>query len=311
MNMSESIDALAEALASAQAVMEQPNKDREVEVQMKKQDGSNGGKYKFKYATLDNIIATVRPALADNGLAFLQFTAANSMVTRLLHKSGQFMDCAIPMPSLPAKPQEAGSVISYFKRYSLCAALGIVADEDDEKNVAIEHDAAPGPAWPEGPYTSKSALKAAWKALVRDLNSAGSAQEVEDYIDRDKDMLAQFRAAARLNIDDLRQQYQGHGDFVGVADEISKARNKFVCVADAPREPGPPAGMPEDEVTEATKALIGLVGRCNTGKDFDELLELNAEYVETASEANKNAIRKAITDRKNAIRAARNPINAG
>jgi hypothetical protein len=242
----------------------------------------------------------------------VQFAGGGQMVTRIMHESGEWMNCGIPMPSLPAKPQEAGGVISYFKRYSLCAALGIVADEDDEKNVAIEHDATPGPAWPDGPYTSKSGLKAAWKAMVRDLHGAGSAQEVEDIIDRDKDLLAQFRAAARNNVDDLRAQYQGQGDFIGVTTELANARAKWVGVADAPREPGPPAAIPEVEMDESVQMMIRLIEMQTSAKDIDQLIADNKELIDAASEDDKQAMREAVKGAKEAIRAARNhPVKAG
>lgn len=299
------------AIAAAQGEMEQPNKDREVEVQMKKQDGSNGGKYKFKYATLDNIISTIRPALAAHGLGFMQLIREGEMVTRILHTSGQFVDCNIPMPSLPANPQQAGAAISYFKRYSLCAALGIVADEDDEKNVVIENDALPGPAWPDGPYTSKSGLKAAWKAMVHDLHGAASLHDVEAIIDREKDMLAQFRAAARNGVDDLKDQYQGRGDFVGVADELMNARSRFAGTQDVPREPGRPAGMPDEEMAETTKVVLTLVDLCRTQKDFDDLAANNKPLLDAASDGDKQAIREAIAARKAALRSNRNQTAAG
>lgn len=123
--------ALNKALVEAQKQLRAPTKNRTVKVK------SDKGSYSFDYATLDGIVeATLRPVLPDLGLWFVQFTSEGQMVTRILHESGESMDCGIPMPNLPAKPQEAGSLISYFKRYSLCAAFGLASEEDDDGNIA-------------------------------------------------------------------------------------------------------------------------------------------------------------------------------
>ena len=119
------------ALAKAQAKITAPTKNREVEVRMK-----SGGKYKFKYATMDHLIEHVRDALTSNGLWFIQRMEDGQMVTRITHESGEFIDCGIPMPNLPNAPQEAGSIITYYKRYAFTIAFGLASDEDDDANVA-------------------------------------------------------------------------------------------------------------------------------------------------------------------------------
>lgn len=134
MSQSENIADLIGALVKFQAQGHGIERNREVEVQMKQKPGSDrpAGKYKFKYSTLDHIISQIRGQLADEGLAFVQFQHDGQMVTRLLHVSGQWMDCGIPMPNVSGSPQDIGSIISYFKRYSLSAALGLVTEEDDD-----------------------------------------------------------------------------------------------------------------------------------------------------------------------------------
>lgn len=126
------------ALIAAQAEMPPPRKDREVSVRMK-----NGGSYKFAYATMAGMMADDRPVLARHGLGFVQFVADGAMVTRILHESGEYLDCPLPMLSLPHAPQEAGSIITYFKRYSYAAAFGKVAEEEDDANIAAGNDYTP------------------------------------------------------------------------------------------------------------------------------------------------------------------------
>ena len=122
---------LAAALIAAQADFDAPKKDREVSVRMK-----NGGTYKFAYATMAGMIERDKPILAKHGLGFVQFAHGGEMVTRILHESGETLDCPLPMLPLPNAPQEAGSIITYFKRYSYACAFGRVADEEDDANIA-------------------------------------------------------------------------------------------------------------------------------------------------------------------------------
>lgn len=129
---------LAAALVAAQSEMTAPRKDREVSVRMK-----SGGTYKFSYATMAGMVEADRPILAKHGLAFVQFAEGGAMVTRILHESGEQMDCPLPMLNLPNAPQEAGSIITYFKRYSYSAAFGRVADEEDDANIAAGNDYVP------------------------------------------------------------------------------------------------------------------------------------------------------------------------
>jgi hypothetical protein len=119
------------AIVAAQAEMSAPKKDREVTVKMK-----TGGTYKFSYATMAGMVEADRPILAKHGLAFVQFVKDGQMITRIVHEGGDHLDCGLPLPNLPNAPQEAGSIITYFKRYSYAAAFGRVADEEDDANIA-------------------------------------------------------------------------------------------------------------------------------------------------------------------------------
>lgn len=155
------------ALARAQAAIVAPGKNREVSVKMK-----SGGTYKFKYATLDHLIEHVRKPLTDNGLWFVQRTAPGEMITRIVHDSGEWIESAVPMPNLPNAPQEAGSVLTYFRRYSLSVALGLASDEDDDANVAEGNGYEDRRAAPAKP-AAHSKLKTELRAFVHDMEGCG------------------------------------------------------------------------------------------------------------------------------------------
>ena len=135
MKTSEQLNELAEALASAQGEFQNPERNREVEVQTR-----TGGKYKFRYSTLDCVMDAARPVLSKHGLSIAQFPSTHdgrlTVTTRLMHKSGQWLENELGVPSSTANPQEIGSAITYLKRYSYCSLLGIASEEDDDGNAA-------------------------------------------------------------------------------------------------------------------------------------------------------------------------------
>jgi hypothetical protein len=127
---------LAAALAKAQAAFPAISRDKEVTVQTKA-----GGSYKFKYAPLDSILAAVRAPLAANGLAIVQLLDEDTLVTSLLHESGAILSGRTPIPATEGV-QAYGSAITYLRRYSIQALLGIAAEEDDDGNQAAGNRAA-------------------------------------------------------------------------------------------------------------------------------------------------------------------------
>ncbi len=138
MKSSEQINELADALAKAQSIIENPPKNREVEVVSKR----TGGRYKFKYTTLDAILDTIRVPLTSNGLWFTHTLEQDEhgkfrLVTTLLHKSGQWIASEQPLffEGNPSN-QEFGSALTYAKRYAVSAMFGIASDDDDDANAA-------------------------------------------------------------------------------------------------------------------------------------------------------------------------------
>lgn len=95
--------------------------------------------FKKNYAPLDNIQGNAHPILHKYGLTYTQHPEGeNKLTTRIIHaESDEWMESEYSMTATKVGPQETGSLISYMKRYSLQAILGIiVADEDDDGNKA-------------------------------------------------------------------------------------------------------------------------------------------------------------------------------
>ena len=98
--------------------------------------------FKSKYADLASIWNACRSALTSHGIAVTQWLVESEgdrlgIVTRLACE-GEWMMARWSMPVSKQDPQGYGSAATYARRYALAAALGVVADEDDDGNAASE-----------------------------------------------------------------------------------------------------------------------------------------------------------------------------
>ena len=126
------------------ALNEMPNIDRDRTV--------DTGQYSYKYATLANVIESVRKVLDTNGWAFVQEVASRdgavTVTTRFYHRSGyELVFGPLAMPA-GGNAQAIGSAITYARRYALTAALGLATEDDDDARSAVdvEQPAAPRPS---------------------------------------------------------------------------------------------------------------------------------------------------------------------
>jgi len=148
MNTSPDIDQISAALVLAQQAMLPLIKD------------SANPFFKSKYADLQAVTEACYPALQANGICVMQSAesmglAGINIKTRLLHKSGQFIetDCAIP----PAgqDPQKYGSAVTYGRRYGLQAAVGLAAIDDDGEGAMNRNSPKQAPAAKPAPVVVK------------------------------------------------------------------------------------------------------------------------------------------------------------
>ena len=129
MNKSESIKELATALAKAQGEIKGAVKD------------SSNPFFNSKYADLTSVVEAIRSAFSKNGLSYVQTVEPSEksevrVSTTILHASGEWFDSGIlALPVAKADAQGYGSALTYARRYSLSAAVG-VAPEDDDGNAA-------------------------------------------------------------------------------------------------------------------------------------------------------------------------------
>ena len=142
MERSEQIDQLATALSKFQGSLEQPKMNSTVKIKTR-----TGGEYSFKYADLAECKAAAKKPLAENGLAVTQLIEDDySLITMLVHSSGQWISSRVKMPIMEQGAQAVGSAITYAKRYAFCSILGIVADDDEDGSLSQGNSAQKSPA---------------------------------------------------------------------------------------------------------------------------------------------------------------------
>ena len=129
MEHSETLGKLAKALATFQAEVKDPARDGE------------NPHFKSKYVPIDGLLAAVRPKAAKHGLSIVQSTVGNGqeigVTTMILHESGEWlMTDALTIRPAQSNPQGCMSAVTYARRYSLSAALGVAWDDDDDGNAA-------------------------------------------------------------------------------------------------------------------------------------------------------------------------------
>lgn len=126
MNKSESIKNLSTALSTFHGKVDAVKKD------------ADNPFFKSKYASLDNIMDTIKVPLAESGLTFAQFpSGVAGLSTMLMHSgSGEWIEETFSVPLAKADPQGAGSAITYMRRYALGAILGLATETDDDGNAA-------------------------------------------------------------------------------------------------------------------------------------------------------------------------------
>lgn len=151
---SDSIASLAAALSKAQAMMKPALKD------------SENPHFRSRYADLASTWEACRDALTKNGLSVVQLPqisehGAVAVETILLHDSGEYLAGTVEIPVTKQDAQGIGSAITYARRYSLAAAVGIAPDDDDgeaavgrsasgAQNRPVRHD-PPAPHTPAPP----------------------------------------------------------------------------------------------------------------------------------------------------------------
>ena len=132
---SETVAALAAALAKAQAELVNPEKSLTATIRT----GRVGeGERSFRYAPLSSGLDIVRKTLGPHEIATLQTTAIDqsagmvNLTTTLAHASGEWIASDWPVCPIAetANPQRMGAALTYARRYALFTLVGIAGEDD-------------------------------------------------------------------------------------------------------------------------------------------------------------------------------------
>jgi hypothetical protein len=96
--------------------------------------------FRSKYADLAAVWEAVKQPLAAHGFSVIQSPDFDGdamwLKTTILHMSGERIEGRYPIRPVKNDPQGFGSAITYARRYSISAMLGVIADDDDDGNAA-------------------------------------------------------------------------------------------------------------------------------------------------------------------------------
>jgi hypothetical protein len=174
---SESVGALAAALAKAQAEIANPEKSLTATIVS---PFPREGSRTFRYAPLSSGLDLVRKCLGQHEIATVQATAIDPdtglirLTTTLVHASGEWVSSDWPVcpVSETAAPHRLGAALTYARRYALFTLVGIAGEDDLDApdlpaaGLSAETQRAPaGPQRPPGPLHQPITEEASGKPL--------------------------------------------------------------------------------------------------------------------------------------------------
>jgi hypothetical protein len=132
---SESIGALASALAKAQGELTNPEKSLIATI---RSPFPREGDRTFRYASLANGLDLVRKSLGRHEIATVQTTSIDEgaglirLTTTLAHSSGEWVSSDWPVCPVSeiATPHRMGAALTYARRYALFTLVGIAGEDD-------------------------------------------------------------------------------------------------------------------------------------------------------------------------------------
>src|SRR5258706_14804955 len=163
---SESIGAIAAALAKAQIELTNPEKSLVATI---RSPFPREGDRTFRYASLASGLDLVRKALGKHEIATVQTTSIDQedglirLTTVLAHSSGEWVSSDWPVCPVgeTAAPHKMGAALTYARRYALFTLVGIAGEDDldapDLPGLKLDRGTA-GPSNPEKPNTHAGAI---------------------------------------------------------------------------------------------------------------------------------------------------------
>ena len=151
MNLEHSTPELFTALAKMQGEVENATK------------GSLNPHFKSRYADLAEVLNTVRPVMAANGLSVIQSPSFDgvrvSVTTTVCHASGGYVSGELSCVPAKHDGQGVGAATTYLRRYALAAFAGVAQEDDDGQSAVTAQRATYPKITPAQVSTIKSELE--------------------------------------------------------------------------------------------------------------------------------------------------------
>jgi hypothetical protein len=142
--------------------------------------------FRSKYADLGAVWDAVKEPLREHGFAIIQMPQFEGdtmfLETIVLHAGGEKMVGRYPLRPVKNDPQGYGSAITYARRYSVCAMLGVIADEDDDGNAASGRANGSAPAKPQDTEMDREVQDGANDWAKRQANIIAMANRLPDLL---------------------------------------------------------------------------------------------------------------------------------
>ena len=286
---SETIGAIAAALAKAQAELTNPEKSLTATIRA---DNPRESDRTFRYASLSSGLDIVRKALGAHEIATVQTTAIDKeaglirLTTTLAHSSGEWLSSEWPVCSVAdtVSPKRMGAALTYARRYALFTLVGIAGEDDldapdlnatvtnaDGSMVRVKVEAselpsivATGPTLATRPKRKFVSLATATldpdrsaelrDRLVAELDGVHSADEAADWVHR------RLPEKNKLATADARRDEIGFRAKLAAIEEASPS--------DAPAEAIPGSGVASPSPTVSDEAAPRLSGCRNSACRF-------------------------------------------
>ena len=263
---SESVAAIATALAKAQTELSNPEKAMVGTVYNVRSDSPQS----FRYASLSSGLDIIRKTLGSQQIAIAQTTDIDrasgtvNLTTVLLHTSGEWISSHWPVCPLSetSAPRRMGAALTYARRYALFTMVGIAGEDDLDTPPDVTTEPAEGPQAGaaglapnpnEAPIRSSQSQAGNRTTPVREKLGAEGSAAIRAQLIREIETLPEdglqaraiaiLKAKNRLSTDDAKQvegAFAARMALQGDLKEISTVDEpKFTPVEATP--PGPPS----------------------------------------------------------------------
>jgi hypothetical protein len=187
MKTSETIKIISEAISKTQGKL--PN--------VPKRGKSNFG----AHATLDDGLEICRKHCSEHGISIIQSTRMDGEIMVLdtrLCCGNEWVEAEYPVIRFPATQQQIGSALTYSRRYSLFAMIGIAGENDDDGDAATT--ATPAPKREKPSELSAEQSSAILEELLASLKQCVSFTALEEWGEANRGKTANLIKAHKVRI---------------------------------------------------------------------------------------------------------------